>query len=117
MDALPAAAFIKDEASTTLCNRYMAELIGAPGWLGKNAGDLFPRELAEKMSADDRRALAAGRVVVEEQVPTADGRMLTFETTKFAIPRPGKPRLCGGIALDITEHKLVEAQVRATGLL
>jgi PAS domain S-box-containing protein len=59
MDALPAAAFIKDAQGTILfVNRYLADLVGGQAWLGKSTRDLFPPVLAEKMVADDQRAMA-----------------------------------------------------------
>ncbi len=113
MDTLPAAAFIKDEAGTTLyANRYMMDVIGARNWLGKTTSDLFPPELAETMIADDRRALEAGHVISEEQVPTTDGQLRIYQTHKFRIPRQDQPPLLGGIALDISERKRMEDQIR-----
>jgi PAS domain S-box-containing protein len=114
MDVLPAAVVIKDEASTTLyCNRYMADIMGARDWMGKSVIDLFPREVAEKMLADDRRALEAGYLVFEERVSGADGQVRLYETHKFILPRSGMPPLLGLIALDITERKQAQAEMIA----
>lgn len=112
MDALPAATFIKDgDGATIYANRYMSEILGARNWMGKTTRQLFPPELAEKMIADDRRSLETGYQVVEEQVPTTDGQMRTYQTHKFRIPRHGQPPLLGGIALDITDRKLMEEHI------
>lgn len=114
MDVLPAAAVIKDEASTTLyCNRYMIDIMGAKDWLGRSVFDLFPHEVAEKMLANDRRALEAGYSVFEERVPGADGKIRTYETHKFILPRSGMAPLLGLIALDITERKQVQTELMA----
>ena len=114
MDVLPAAIVIKDEASTTLyCNRYMADIMGAKDWLGKSVFELFPREVAEKMLAEDQRALEAGYSVFEEHVPGADGKIRLYETHKFILPRSGMRPLLGLIALDITERKQVQAELVA----
>jgi len=113
MDTLPAAVFMKNDESTTLyCNRYMLDIIGARKWLGKSVHDHFPKELAEKMLADDKHALEAGYVVTEEHVPQADGRIRLYQTHKFVIPRQGQSPLLGGIALDITERKEVELELQ-----
>lgn len=113
MDTLPAAAFIKDEDGTTLyANRYMTDVLGATAWHGKNTHALFLPEQADKMIADDRRALEEGYVVVEEQVPGTDGQLRHYQTHKFRIPQQGQPPLLGGIALDITERKRMEEQIR-----
>ena len=110
MDALPAAAFIKDPDGATLyANRYMEEVLGARAWLGRTTRELFPPEMAEKMMADDRLALeAAAGAVVEEKVRGADGRLRVYQTHKFRIAQRGRPPLLGGIALDITERRHAE---------
>ena len=114
MDTLPAAAFMKDENSTAInCNRYMRDIIGAQVWMGKNVHDIFPKELAEQMIADDRRSLKAGYTVLEEDVPCADGKTRSYQTHKFAIPRPGMTPLLGGIAIDMSERKHVERELQA----
>lgn len=94
MDTLPAAAFIKDEEGTTLyANRYMEETLGAKAWRGKSTRELFPPEQAEKMIADDRRALDEDYVVVDEQVFGADGQARLYQTRKFRFPGRDS-RLC-----------------------
>lgn len=109
MDTLPAAVFIKnDDGSTVYCNRYMEDVLGYRNWEGKTVYDLYPRELAEQMIADDRRSLEMGYMVTDERVPTMDGQVRLYQTHKFAIPRQGRSSLVGGIALDITERKRAE---------
>lgn len=112
MDTLPAATFIKEHDGTTIyANRYMSNVVGARNWMGKSTHQLFPPELAERMIADDRRALEAGYQVVEERVPTTDGQIRTYQTHKFRIPRQDQSPLLGGIALDITERKQMEEKI------
>ncbi|MEF8701045.1 MAG: PAS domain S-box protein [Candidatus Accumulibacter sp. UW20] len=113
MDALPAAAFIKDAQGTILfVNRYLADIMGGQAWLGKSTRDLFPPEVAEQMVADDQRAMASGFLVTEEQVRHPDGRWRCYQTYKFSLPRSGRPPLLGGIALDISERKRTEEALR-----
>lgn len=113
MDTLPAAAFIKDEDGRVLyANRYMFDNLGVRAWLGKSARDFFPPEVAEEMIADDRRALETGYIVNEEEVPHVDGQVRLYQTYKFRISQPQQPPLLGGIALDITERKQMEDQIR-----
>lgn len=113
MDTLPAAAFIKDQDGTLLyANRYLIEIMGELDWKGKSTRDLFPPEVAEAMIADDRRSIAVGHVLTEERVMGADGQLKTYQTHKFRIPRQDEPPLLGGIALDISERKRLEDQIR-----
>ncbi len=112
MDTLPAAAFIKDTEGTTIyANRYLGEVIGGVNWHEKAAGDLFPAEVASKMVADDLRALEDGYLVTEDQIPSKDGQFRTYQTHKFRISRHDQAPLLGGIALDISEQKRMEATI------
>ena len=112
MDTLPVATFIKDADDRMLyANRYMTDVLGARSWMGKSTRDIFPPELAEKMVADDQRALDAGNLVIEQQIPTTDGRTRTYQTHKFRIRQSNRPPLLGGIALDITERKQMEEKI------
>ncbi|MBK1681093.1 bifunctional diguanylate cyclase/phosphodiesterase [Rhodocyclus tenuis] len=113
METLPAAAFIKDSDGKVLfMNRYLADILGVRDWQGKSTLDLLPPRLAEEMLADDERAMAAGYQLTEEQVQGADGQLRLYQTHKFRINRQGAAPLLGGIALDITERKRLEAQIR-----
>ncbi|MFO1422618.1 MAG: PAS domain S-box protein [Candidatus Competibacteraceae bacterium] len=112
MDNLPAVAFIKDQDSRTLfVNQYFNQLFGED-WLNKTVSERFPAEVAAVMIADDRRALAEGFQRREEPVPLASGETRIFETIKFPLHRTGKPTLLGGFAVDITERKRAEAELR-----
>ncbi len=112
MDHLPAVTFIKDQDSRTLfVNQYFNQLFGE-GWLNKTVSERFPAEVAAVMIADDRQALADGFQRREEPVPLASGETRIFETIKFPLHRTGKPTLLGGFAVDITERKRIEAELR-----
>lgn len=112
MDTLPAAAFIKDREGTTIyANRYLSEIVGGENWQGKSTSDLFPVALASKMVADDLRALEEGYLVTEEQIPSKDGQLRTYQTHKFRISRHDQEPLLGGIALDISERKQMEETI------
>ena len=114
MDALPAAAFIKDgDGSILYVNPCLAALAGGEAWLGQAAPGAFPPELGERILADDRRALAAGPLVVEESLPSPEGPPRRYQMHRFAIARQGKPPLLGGIALDISARQQAEDRLRA----
>jgi len=112
MDNLPAAAFIKDHDGRVLfINRYLADIFGVRDWQGKSTRDLVPPGLADAMIADDQRAMAAGYQQSEETVPGSDAQPRIYQTYKFRIDRQEAAPLLGGIALDITERKRLEAQI------
>lgn len=117
MDTLPAAAFIEDEDGATIyANHYMTDIIGIHAWPGTSAWNLFPPDVAAQLIADNQNSPDEGYVVLEELVHNADGQMRLYQTHKFSIPRAGQSALIGGIALDITEHKQMEEQVREQSL-
>jgi len=113
MDQLPAVAFIKNERSQLqYANPYMRKVFGANKWVGLVATDHYPIEVAEKLLADDRKALVLGPLVKEDVVPNKQGIKRLFETHKFPIRRQDKPALLGGIAIDVTERKKAEEKLR-----
>ena len=112
MENLPVATFIKEaDGSVIYANRYMSDVLGARHWMGKSTRQLFPPELAEKMIADDQRALELGYQTIEERVPTTEGEIRTYQTHKFRISRRNQPPLLGGIAIDISERKQMEEKI------
>ncbi len=113
MDHLPAAAFIKDqEGRLVFANRYLQEIFGWKDCLGKATEELLPREMSEQMIADDRRALTAGPLVIQERITDAQGAEHFFDTYKFPITAGGAPPLLGGIAVDVTDRHRVEEALK-----
>ncbi len=113
MDHLPSIAFIKDSESRTLyVNKNMNDILGARDWIGKTPLEVFPKDTAEHMVADDKKALSDGYRLIIEKVPDKNGVEHIYQTHKFRIDRDGEPPLLGGIALDITEHEKAEQALR-----
>ena len=115
VENLPQCIFRKDLAGRfTFANRRFCEFIGKslPDLLGKTDGDLFPRELAERYQADDRRIVETGAPFesVEEIEITAGARRF-IQTVKTPL-RGLDERVIGvqGIFWDVTERKNLEAQ-------
>ncbi len=113
MDHLPAVVFMKDcESRTLYVNRHMKDVLGVKDWIGKTPFEIFPREIAEPMVADDKRALFEGFRMAIDTVPDKHGIDHTYQSHKFRIDRRGKPPLLGGIAIDITRRKRAEEELR-----
>jgi two-component system sensor kinase FixL len=97
-----------------IMNRKMREILGVAD--GKVAGltdhDVFPKEFAEGIQANDRSVLKEGKAVeCEEVIPWADGHH-TYVSLKFPLfDSAGVPYAVGGVSTDITALK--EAQQRA----
>jgi PAS domain S-box-containing protein len=116
MSHLPALAFIKDERSRVLfTNRAMNELMGSEDWVGRDALQNLPEEVAAKILEQDRQVIEGGKpVLIEEAIPVKSGETRIFETRKFPIGREGKPPLLGAIALDVTEKRRAEEALLAS---
>jgi len=81
---------------------------------GKTDFDFFPRELAEKYRADDRRVLESGQIldVVEEHV-TPKGEKLYVQVMKTPLFGPdGKAIGLQGIFWDVTERLQAEEKLK-----
>lgn len=106
MQALPAAAHIKDESGAYVyVNPYSQRLLGDAHWQGKTAAHYFEPAVATQCHASDAQALLTGGSVVDEEIPGADGQLGTYQVHKFRINRFNKPPLLGCISLDITQLK------------
>ena len=110
-----AVIFLKDaESRYLLVNHQFVLVCGVPGEsiLGQTDFDLFPRERAEQLRAQDHAVLETGRAMQWENVIAhADGPR-TYLTTKFPVrDGDGASYAVGGFATDITELK--HAQWRA----
>lgn len=72
----------------------------------------------EPYQRDDREVLASGRAkfIPEEPFWDKDGRLRYLETIKIPFQMPGQTGLAVlGVAVDITERKRLEADLRAAG--
>jgi PAS domain S-box-containing protein len=115
MENLPAGVFMKDTAGRVVyANRYLCELFGWGNVVGKSTHDLLPPDAARRMEADDRAALAGELTTVAEWVRDVGNRERIFQTSKFPVPREGRPPLLGGIAVDITDRNRAEEELRAS---
>ena len=112
----PAVVYIKDgEGRYTLINPRFEKLFGLSQEevRGKTDYDIFPKDTADRLKANDSKVLATKLCQqVEEQIPQADG-LHTYLSVKFPIYDDYRSisGLCG-ISMDITEVKKAQDQLR-----
>ena len=117
MQHLPGLAWIKDlQGRYVYANDAVAKAFGQrrEELYGKTDDDLFPPETARLFKENDQQALASVTgILTVETLEQDDGRSHSSIVSKFPIPGPdGTTALVGGIAIDITEQKRIEAALR-----
>lgn len=117
MQHLPGIAWIKDmEGRYVYANDAAEKAFRTPRaeLYGKTDEEVFPPETAALFKENDRQVLASGTSVqVIETLEHEDGILHYSIVSKFLIPgRQGKAALVGGIAIDITDRRRAEEEVR-----
>lgn len=114
MDHIPDVIYFKDrKGRLMLVNKAHAAGLGvAPeAVVGKTDFDLFPRERAARMAADDRQVFRTGKAIYDkiERATRPDGVDNYVTTTKIPL-RDGKGKIIGlvGITRDITRRMQFE---------
>lgn len=115
-DNVPAALFMKDlEGRFVLVNQFAAATLNSdPARLiGIREADLFRPALAEAITRKDQEVIKNARPLpAEYRIPLSDGEH-TFSSVRFPIrDAQGAIYATGGIALDITERKHADEQLR-----
>ncbi|MBZ4419866.1 ATP-binding protein [Myxococcus sp. RHSTA-1-4] len=116
MNNSPVVAFIKDEKGRRIwVNEQYRRFFRLPeGADLTNIDDteLMPPASAEHVRRDDRAVLASGKpTATEGMIPTPDGDVRYWLTYRFLVrDQPGR-KLLGGVALDITDRKAMQAQL------
>jgi PAS domain S-box-containing protein len=107
----PIFIFFKDEQIRPIrLSANFNKMLGIPveKALGKTMHELFPKELADGMVADDTKILNEGKLItVDEEL---GGRYYT--TIKYPISIEGKPRYLAGFTIDNTERIKAEQSLR-----
>ncbi len=109
LDNTQAIIYLKDaEGQHILVNRRFEELFNFSHGqvIGKTAHDLFPKETADVLEANDRKVFASkSRVEFEESVPQKDG-IHRYLSLKFPLfDDAGEVYAACGISVDITSRK------------
>lgn len=113
LEHTPAAIWIKDAAGrVVLANRRVADVLSVSHDLvGHRSEDVLPEDVAEQHRASDLVVMREGRALEVEEIVPAPGGTRTFLSIKFPIP--GDPPFVGGIAMEITERKRIEEELRS----
>jgi PAS domain S-box-containing protein len=111
------SVFLKDlEGRYVLVNRQLELETGLPReqMLGKSDFELFERETAERIRADDCRVMQTGEPATIEGVTQFPSGPRSYLTTKFPLrDDEGEVYAICGIATDITERKRAEQAIAA----
>ncbi|MEK7269577.1 MAG: ATP-binding protein [Planctomycetota bacterium] len=101
-----------------LGNRQFERVSGKSSkeFLGKTSHDIFPQVIADRLHANDLKALATGSAIeVEETIPAvpSGGGEQTYASVKFPIlDASGRPHALGMVAVNITQRKNLENQLQ-----
>jgi two-component system sensor histidine kinase/response regulator len=116
LENLPQKIFLKDKDSVYLsCNQnYARDLKIEPDKIvGKTDYDFYPKELAEKYRADDKRIMGSGKTEDIEERYIQDGQEVFVHTVKTPVKdEQGNPIGLLGIFWDITDKKRAEEVLR-----
>ncbi|MGJ5813557.1 ATP-binding protein [Paludibaculum fermentans] len=115
MDHLPVGVFLKgSDGLYIFANEFWKQSFSQGRPLeGARASDLFPPETVAAFQRDDKAILDDGRVSERNFVLNLNGRSTEWMIKKFPVTlEGGNTRLVGGVAMEITERRRLEEQLR-----
>ncbi|EPR35694.1 multi-sensor hybrid histidine kinase [Alkalidesulfovibrio alkalitolerans DSM 16529] len=108
-------SIVDAEGTVILASRAWERFVGMPEGAAKGCKlvEVFGPEIGGTFEANNREVLQRGEAQEEEESFSFGGRSHVFRTIKFPINGDdGQPRAMGGIFLDVTHEKEVEAELR-----
>ncbi|MBD1825697.1 PAS domain-containing protein [Cyanobacteria bacterium FACHB-DQ100] len=115
MNHNPAASWIADQSGRLLyLNPTYFKLFSCPeDAVGKHISEIFPAEIAEQFLQNNQRVFETGAVIETiERAPRLDGSTGDYLVYKFPINHQIEEKLLGGVAVDISEQKRIEATLQ-----
>jgi PAS domain S-box-containing protein len=117
MRHLPGLAWMKDlKGRYVFANDAAEKAFRTPreDLYGRRDEEVFPRDVADRFTENDRRALESGTAVqVVEELEHDDGIVHRSIVSKFPVPGPdGEIAWVGGIAIDVTDQIRAEQALR-----
>jgi PAS domain S-box-containing protein len=117
MKYIPGFALIKDETGKVLyINERVHDVFGwsADDIVGGTDADRWPMKVADEFRKDDLTVIRTGKVIERVEVLEAQNRPVALLTYKFPILKKDGKALVGIMAIDITERKETEDELRTT---
>ena len=119
VESSPGAVIIKDlDLRNVIVNKRLGDWYGtdAEAIIGKSVHAFLPKEIADRVEAQERKVIKSGTVVEEERTVTyPDGVTRHVLAQKFPIPGPnGECVAVGTVINDITERKRAQEAPSST---
>ena len=112
MEALPAAAFIKDEAGRMMfCNTAMTNRFEAlpEQWIGKKDAEIWPPERAEKIRARDLELLRTGQPIrFDSELAGPNQQDSRWDISLFPFSDVDGQRFIAAFGVDVTKERQAE---------
>lgn len=117
VENFPGIIYVKDKHSRTLfLSKQFAGMLHeqVESVLGKGNNDLFPPELASSMTTVDQEVLElqSGDYKLVEECFLDKGEKKWYDSYKFPILRQNEEPLIGGLKVESTERKRMDAQLQ-----
>ncbi len=114
MDNNPAIAWMKDEQGRHVyLNKTYEKRFGGTldEWFGKTDFELWPQDIAQTFWENDQAVLASGKPIETiEETTDSDGSRAFWFNFKFPFQDSAGAWYVGGMGIDVTERKELEAE-------